>query len=629
MTADPTIGTDPPKNMLYFGDNLRFLRDLSIFPTESVDLVYLDPPFNSKQQYNVIFRDSSGAPSSAQAKAFDDTWTWNLSADDAMKEATSASTGKVGSALAGLQTALGPTDSLFAYLCMMAPRLVHLHRVLRPTGSLYLHCDPTASHYLKVLMDSIFGAENFKNEIIWRRTGSNNSAKRFGPVHQSILFYAKSDRIIFYRDRAKGPYTKEYVEKNFKPKDERGQYQSVSLTGPGIRTGESGQPWHGYDPTRSGRHWQPASYLYDKYRALTGEDLAKYPLLDRLSKLDEVGMIHWSNENEQNVPRYKEYLSDTNGTYLQDIWAFQPGTKGCVYGNDAVGIDEDVRWLAAGESERTGFSTQKPTGLLERIIRASTKSGDTVLDPFCGCGTTIIAAHRLGRRWIGIDSTYIAIGLVEKRLKDSFGSPASGTWTVEGKPTTSDEAAALARRDRFQFQYWVVIDLLNAQPKDKPGKKGADEGIDGLIRFQERPGGKVRTVLIQVKSGGVERQDVSTLRGDMDREKADIGALVTLEEATGPMEKNAATDGYYAPEDRIGAAPAKYPKMQLLTVRQLLDGSKRLEYPAYADVTFRPSPTMARVAPGRMSRLTESPRTPAAQETEGDKSSGGDEDHDE
>jgi DNA modification methylase len=591
--------------MLYFGDNLRLLKDPSVFPTETVDLVYLDPPFNSKQQYNVIFRDPSGAPSSAQAKAFDDTWTWNLSADEAMQEAISAGVGsRIGDALAGLQTVLGPTDSLFAYLCMMAPRLVHLHRILKPTGSLYLHCDSAASHYLKVLLDSTFGADQFRNEIVWRRTGSNNSAKRFGPIHQSILFYGKSDQMAFYRDRAKGHYTKDYIEKNFVETDERGRFRSVLLTGPGTRSGDSGLPWRGYDPGSSGRHWQPASYLYRKYLALTGENLAEVPLIDRLEKLDKVGMIFWGKQAK--VPNYKLYLEDAEGVPLQDIWAFQPGTQGCVYGDDSTGIDQDVKWLS-NEDEATGYGTQKPIGLLDRIILASTRPNDTVLDPFCGCGTTIIAAQKLGRRWIGIDSTYVAIGLVEKRLKQSFGALAAETWKVEGKPTTVSEAEGLAKRDRFQFQYWVVIDVLNAQPRDRKGKKGADEGIDGLLRFQEKPGGKMRTVLIQVKSGGVEREDVSTLRGDMMREKADIGALVTLEPATGPMEKNAATDGFYTPEDRIGATAAKYPKMQLLTVAELLSGAKRLEYPAHADVTFRPSPKVSRVTPGRMTKLTAHP----------------------
>jgi site-specific DNA-methyltransferase (adenine-specific) len=592
--------------MLYFGDNIKFLREPSIFPPESVDLVYLDPPFNSKHQYNVLFRDPSGAPSSAQTKAFDDTWTWTLSANDAMLEAIRSGEGsKIGDALEGLQKILGPEDDMFAYLCTMAPRIVYLHRVLKPTGSLFLHCDPTASHYLKVLLDAVFGLGNFKNEIIWRRTGSNNSAKRFGPVHQNILFYAKSNQRVFYRDRAMGPYTVEYVTKNFKNKDERGAYQPVSLTGPGKREGDSGKPWHGFDPTEGGRHWQPASYLYLKYRELTGEDLAKYPLLDRLTKLDEVGLLHWGDDPQENVPRYKEYLEDARGTPLQDIWAFVPGTKGCVYSDAKAGIDEEVRWISSKERQRTGYDTQKPLGVLERIIRATTKPGDVVLDPFCGCGTTVVAAQKLGRQWIGIDSTYVAIGLVEKRLKESFGKAVADEWRVEGRPTTLAEAEALSNLDKFQFQYWVVIDVLGAQPKDKRGKKGADQGVDGLLRFQEGSG-KMRSVLIQVKGGEAgERADIATLRGDMAREKADIGVFVSLRPPTGPMIKEAATDGFYEPEDRIGATATKYPKIQLLTIEELLSGAKRLEYPYHADVTYRPSPKLARALPGRMTKLTD------------------------
>jgi DNA modification methylase len=591
------------RNMLYFADNLDILRDRSRVPADSVDLVYLDPPFNSKQQYNVIFREKSGAPSAAQVRTFDDTWTWNLTADDAMAEAITNGSGRVGSTLSGLQTVLGQTDSTFAYLSMMAPRLVYLEQVLKPTGSIFLHCDSTASHYLKILLDAIFGKENFKNEIVWRRTGSNNSAKRFGPVHQSILFYGKAGETTFRRDRALGPYTKEYVEKNFKTKDERGAYQSVSLTGPGTRAGESGQPWHGFDPTPGGRHWQPASYLYTKYRELTGEDLAKYPLLERLTKLDEVGMIHWGNDEEGNVPRYKEYLADAPGVPLQDIWAFQPGTKGCVYGDDSVGIDEDVKWLASNDKERTGYETQKPVGLLERIIRATTKQEDLVMDPFCGCGTTVIAAQKLGRQWIGIDSTYVAIGLVEKRLKESFGSSVAKGWDVVGKPTTTSDAESLALRDRFQFQYWVVIDILGAQPRDRMMKKGADAGIDGLIRFQESAAGKIRTILIQVKSGKVERADISTLRGDMAREGYEMGALVTLKPPTSEMEKEAATDGHFRTEDKIGAGPSKFPKIQILTIAQLLEGGTRIEYPRHADITYKPNPKLRRSSTGRSTRL--------------------------
>ena len=362
----------PPKawkNKLYFGDNLDVLQDH--IPDESVDLIYLDPPFNSNATYNVLFQEKSGENSVAQITAFEDTWHWGLESEKVYEELVTKGPKRLADLLQAFRTFLGSNDML-AYLTMMAIRLVELHRVLKPTGSIYLHCDPTASHYLKLLIDSVFGPQHFRNEIIWRRTGSNNNAKRFGPLHQIIFFYVKTDEAPFYQP--KGPYTKDYIEDFFTEEDERGTYQSVALTGPGRRTGDSGLAWRGYDPTSVGRHWQPASYLYAKYRELTGEDLAQYPLLERLDKFDEVELIHWGSRGS--VPRYKFYLSDAPGVPLQDIWAYQPGTKGCVYGNPEVGIDQDVKWLSTKDKERLGYPTQKPEGILERIIRGSSEKGD-------------------------------------------------------------------------------------------------------------------------------------------------------------------------------------------------------------------------------------------------------------
>jgi site-specific DNA-methyltransferase (adenine-specific) len=336
---------------------------------------------------------------------------------------------------------------MMAYLTMMAIRLVELHRVLKPTGSIYLHCDPTASHYLKLLLDAVFGPQNFRNEIIWRRTGSNNSAKRFGPIHQTIFYYVKNNQASF--NQPKGPYTKIYIDKFFTGNDKKGKYQSVAITGPGIRKGESGKPWRGYDPTTVNRHWQPASYLYEKYLKLTGEDLAQYPFLERLDKLDEVDLIDWG-KSESVVPRYKFYLSDAEGVPYQDIWAYQPGTEGCVYGDPNIGIDKDVKWLSTKDKERLGYPTQKPEGVLERIIKASSNEGDIVLDPFCGCGTAISVAERLHRRWIGIDITHLAITLIKKRLIDTFGEELA-PYEIIGDPKDYTSATALAEHNRYQF----------------------------------------------------------------------------------------------------------------------------------------------------------------------------------
>ncbi|GAI13357.1 unnamed protein product, partial [marine sediment metagenome] len=355
-------------NVLYYGDNLVWLRDHDYFPNEFVDLIYLDPPFNSNADYNVIFNEPGGEQSQAQVRAFDDTWRWD-------KEACERALADLGTRKPELVEIIEwiarrqdrDSKSIAAYLSMMAVRLVELHRVLKTTGSLYLHCDSTASHYLKMLLDTIFGVKNFRNEIIWRRTGSNSAAKRFGPLHQTILYYGKSNQTYYHP--VPTPYTKGYIEDYFTEQDERGQYQSVALTGPGIRTGDSGLPWRGYNPTNAGRHWQPASYLYNKYQALTGNDLAKYPLLERLDRLEKVGLIHWGKPGT--VPRYKYYLDDAPGVYLQDIWAYQPGTEGCVWENPDIGIDQDVKWLSTKDKERLGYQTQKPEGVLERIIKAS------------------------------------------------------------------------------------------------------------------------------------------------------------------------------------------------------------------------------------------------------------------
>ncbi len=599
--------------MLYFGDNLGFLRDPSVFPNESIDLIYLDPPFNSKATYNVLFEEKTGLGAAAQIKAFEDTWHWDEAAAAALSEVVTTGNSRLVNAMRAFQ-AMIPASDMLAYLSMMAARLVHLHRVLKPTGSIYLHCDPTASHYLKILMDAAFGAENFRNEIIWRRTGSNNSADGFGPIHQSILFYVKSDEAYF--SYPKGPYTRDYVESFFKDSDSRGKYQSVALTGPGTRTGDSGKPWHGYDPTSVGRHWQPASYVYDKYRELTGEDLATYSLLERFDKLDAIGMIHWGKGGDT-VPRYKQYLADAPGVPYQDIWAFQPGTKGCVYDDSEVGIDEDVKWLTTTDAERLGYPTQKPVGLLSRIIKASSKEGDTVMDPFCGCGTTIDAAQSLNRRWIGIDITYLAIGLVERRLKDRYTDSIGKTYVVVGSPTTVPDAQELARRDRFQFEWWA-LDLVDARPINER-KKGADRGVDGRIDFQEHPSGPIRSILVQVKSGNVNRGQIATLKGDMER-GFDMGAFLTLEEPTEPMIREATDAGVFTPEDPIGAGRPSYPRVQIRTIKQILEESKTIDYPRYGNVTFKQAVRAPPKQRGRATRLTDAatakPTVPPAKPAE-------------
>jgi site-specific DNA-methyltransferase (adenine-specific) len=563
----------PPGNILYYGDNLDVLRQH--VPDDSVHLVYLDPPFNSNASYNVLFAEQSGEQSASQIKAFEDTWRWDQAAAAAYEETVEAG-GDVSRAMQAFRAILG-TSNMLAYLAMMAPRLVELRRVLKPTGSLYLHCDPTASHYLKLLLDAVFGPENFRNEIIWRRTGSNSAAQRFGPLHQTIFYYRKSEATPYYPQFT--PYTEGYVRDYFRYSDERGQYRPVLLTGPGTREGDSGKKWRHYDPTSSGRHWQPGSYIYAKYTEITGDKLAEYPLLERLDKLDAADLIHWGKDGA-GVPNYKAYLADLPGVALQDMWGYQPGTEGTVSGRPDVCIDEDVKWLTSQDSERLGYPTQKPEGLLSRIIMSSTQEGDIVLDPFCGCGTTIAVAQRLGRRWVGIDVTALATSLIKVRLKDAFGDAA--TFHTVGEPITPTDAAELAASDPYQFQWWA-LGLVGARPVAE--KKGADKGIDGRIYFHdEGQGGKTKQIILSVKAGKVQVQHLRDLRGVIDREDAQIGVLISLQVPTKPMRIEAASAGFY--ESPWG----KHPRLQLLTVEELLGDATIDMPPQQSSVTFKRAP---------------------------------------
>ena len=388
---------------VWTGDNLDILRGMN---SESVDLIYLDPPFNSSRNY------AAPIGSKAAGAAFKDTWTlddlniaWmGLIADEqpAMYQVLQAARLTHGK---GMQS----------YLCMMGVRLLEMRRVLKDTGSIYLHCDPTASHYLKLLMDAVYGASNFRNEIIWRRTGSHNFVNRFGPIHDVILFYSKSDE---YEHRpAFTPYLKGHVEMFFRKKDKDGRYWTNSIHGSGTRNGESGQPWRGFDPTSVGRHWAIPKDLVVSVGI--DPDLPQHKKLDALY---ELGLIDLPEDSGQGLPTYRQYLDRSPGQLHQDIWAFQPHTKDSLYGTDS-GIDEDVRWISPRDKkERVGYPTQKPLGLLERIIKASSNEGDMVLDPFCGCATACVAAENLGRQWVGIDLSSKAVELVNMRLQQTMGS---------------------------------------------------------------------------------------------------------------------------------------------------------------------------------------------------------------
>jgi len=513
-------------NYLYYGDNLDVLR--RYIDDESVEVIYLDPPFKSDQDYNVLFAEHNGTQSQAQIKAFEDTWCWDQAAAEAYQE-TVESGGKVSEVMQAFRLFLGDSDML-AYLAMMAPRLVELHRVLKPTGSLYLHCDPTASHYLKLLLDAVFGPQRFLNEVVWQRFGSHNDPRRFGRVTDSILFYSKTDDYVFNPIRTE--YSEEHISKRFRYVDEKGRrFWPNTCLAPGGRGPE--YEWNGHI-----RHWR-----------FTKENM---------QKLHDQGDLYYSRSG---MPYRKNYLDELQGQLVQNLWT-------------------DIRMTKSG-SERLGYPTQKPEALLERIIQASSNEGDTVLDPFCGCGTAVVVAERLRRKWIGIDITHLAIGLIKSRLQDAFGREVE--FATIGEPTTISGARALAAEDPYQFQWWA-LGLVRARPIEQ--KKGADKGIDGRLYFHdEGPKGKTKQVIFSVKAGKLHAHYVRDLRGVVEREGAQIGVLLTLDEPTKAMRAEAASAGFY--ESPWG----KHPRLQIITVGELLEG-KKIDMPPvrHTNVTFKRAP---------------------------------------
>jgi site-specific DNA-methyltransferase (adenine-specific) len=542
--------------MLYYGDNLQILRNRDYFPTDSVDLVYLDPPFNSNQDYNVLFAEQDGSRSAAQIQAFSDTWRWDAAAQRTFNE-TIEQGGKAAEALGAFQALVGQSDML-AYLSMMAPRLVELRRVLRPTGSIYLHCDPTASHYLKILMDSILDPQNFLSEIVWKRTGTHSSANRWGPVHDTILVYAKqSDSHLW--NRLYVPLAEEHRERHYRNEDDKGRrYTHGELTAPGVRHGRSGVPWRGFDVTAIGRHWMTTVERLDEY---VGEGRIYFP-------------------PDGGWPRLIRFEDESKGRAIGDVWT-------------------DIPPLNMMAKERLGFPTQKPEEFLERIILASSKEGDTVLDPFCGCGTSIAAAQRLGRRWIGIDVTHLAITLIRSRLHFAYGDGVP--YVVVGEPADPSGAEALAQQDRYQFQWWA-LGKIRARPVAEERKKGADSGIDGKLFFAEKEGGAVKTIVVQVKSGTLKLSDVRDFGRVIERERAAIGVLLSQDEPTRDMKTEAASMGLYKPQYRL-SDDDKYDRYQILTIQDLFDG-KQPAYPPFRNVTFKAAPAAPHPKPKSRGRIT-------------------------
>ncbi len=449
-------------NILYYGDNLDVLRQH--VSDESVDLIYLDPPFNSKRTYNVLFKTKTGDEAQAQIEAFDDSWTWSQQSEATYAELVQGGAPlKVADALEAMRRLLGDNDML-AYLVMMAARLIELHRVLKATGTLYLHCDPTASHYLKVLLDAIFGPRNFRNEIVWLYSGGAVPQNDFPRKHDVILRYTKTDTYTFnpvYR-----PYSPGTVQR--------------------------------------GRTKVKGKYFAQGLRS--------------------------------------------EGTPVNDWWG------------DLAKITSPT------DPEKLGYPTQKPLVLLERVITVSSNPDDVVLDPFCGCGTTIDAAQRLGRQWIGIDITYLAIDLIEKRLRHTYGPAVASTYRVLGIPHDLDGARALFRANPFDFERWAVS-LIDGQPNQK---QVGDKGIDGVVRF---PISQTETgrVIVSVKGGRqVNPAMVQELVGAVHQHKGDMGIFICMTPPTKGMVEVANHSGSY----EHPLTGARYPRVQIITIAELLDGKR-------------------------------------------------------
>ncbi len=515
-------------NQLFYGDNLDVLR--KHIKDESVDLCYIDPPFNSKRNYNQIYN-NIGKEDRAQAQAFIDTWTWDDFGNRGLAEILENYQGRFTSQsidlIAGLTKVLGK-GSLLAYLVTMTLRVAEIYRVLKPTGSFYLHCDPTASHYLKLIIDGIFCAQggDFKNELIWKRTTAHNDSKRYGNNIDIIFFYTKTLNYIWNQQYK--PHDEAYHQR-FRNKDDDGRaWTDDNLTAKGLSGG-------GYE------------YEYKGVKSLW-----RVPI-ETMIKLDDEGKLHFTKKGGI---RLKRYLEDIKGVALQCLW-------------------EDIPPINSQARERLGYPTQKPEVLLERIIKASSNEGDIVLDAYCGCGTTVAVSQRLKREWIGIDITYQSISLILKRLEDSFGKGVLDEIKLNGIPKDMESAIALANkkddRTRKEFEKWAVLTYSNNRAIVNQ-KKGADQGIDGIAYFQSEKD-EPEKIILQVKSGKAKSGDIRDLQGTMTLEQAQLGIFITLEEPTKDMIKTAKTAGIY--QNKFMSQSCD--RIQIVTIQEILESNKRLD----------------------------------------------------
>jgi adenine specific DNA methylase Mod len=517
-------------NVLYYGDNLEILRNRDYFPDECVDLIYLDPPFNSNATYNVLFKEPGGQASQAQISAFGDTWHWGMESERALQDIgkSEIAPAAVKEFMSVLPKLVGKRTDMAAYLTMMCARLLELRRVLKDTGSLYLHCDPTASHYLKLLLDAIFGAENFRNEIVWQRSAPKGlSYNRFPSTHDLLLVYSKGSESNW--NKIFGEYKEAHLAKFRYVEEGSGRYYMMD----NVQNPNPDRPNLTYE-------WNGVTKVWRWTR-------------DRMQQMEDAGRLAYSKTG---VPYYKRYLDEILGATITDTWT-------------------DIAPINSQAKERLGYQTQKPEELLERIIKASSNEGDIVLDPFCGCGTAIVVAEKLKRKWAGIDVTHLAIGLMKWRLKN-LTPPAN--FTVVGEPEDLAGAIELAKQDKYQFQWWAVH-KIGGQPYGEK-KKGADSGIDGYIYYMDEKD-KIKKAIVSVKGGGnVNVGMIRDLAHVIEREKTDIGVFVTLEKPTGPMKEEAAKMGFY--HSPLGR---DYPRLQILTIEEILGGKTPDVPPWIAPIT--------------------------------------------
>ena len=506
---------------LYYGDNFEVMRQH--LADESVDLVYLDPPFNSARDYNVLFKQAKRDENQAQITAFTDTWQWSKKRyEEFFEEPRHAPLFDLMESLFRILS----TSEMMAYQLMMAPRLLELRRVLKSTGSLYLHCDPIASHYFKMLLDAAFGPRSFRNEIIWKRTTSHgNVINKFGCIHDVLLWYAKGDEWKWNQQYTQ--YDQEYVDKTYRFAEAGTgrRYTLDNITAPMSRASK-GQiyEWKGYRPGPS-RCW-----IYAK---------------EKMEQLDKAGRLYYTKTGGV---RYIRYLDEMPGVRVQDIWMDIP---------------------IAARNESLGYPTQKPLALLERIISASSEAGDVVLDPFCGCGTAVVAAEKLGRKWIGIDVTFVAIDLIVSRLARDFGLKRGEDYEVIGDPKDAYSASKLFQQSPKQFEIWAV-GLVEGVPQPD---KAADRGVDGKVYFQDLDG-KLQWAVCQVKGGHLTPNLIRDFAHVIEREKAAMGFFMCLETPSKGMYREADEAGFFtAPSGR------KIPRLQIRTIHELLDERKDFDFP--------------------------------------------------